>query len=158
MAAVDDVSREIVQLVRGLRELHAAVIATAPETALDASAAAVLARLEELGAARLSTLASTLLLDVSTVSRQVPALERQGWVARERDPDDHRAQLLEITPAGRQVLDRVRRSRADVLRRLLPDWSDAELASFAGQLHRFNTDVVTHRPALVPVTSGSEAR
>jgi DNA-binding MarR family transcriptional regulator len=147
MTALDTVSRELVSLLRGLRELHGTV-ADASRYAVDPSGVAILARLDELGPCRLSTLAGVLCLDLSTVSRQVPALERSGWVARERDPEDHRAQLLDLTTQGREVLMDVRRSRNDVLARLLPDWSEDELEAFAAQLHRFNHDVTSNRSAL----------
>jgi DNA-binding MarR family transcriptional regulator len=157
MSSIETMSGELVQLVRGLRELHGAVTAASRQP-IDASGAAVLARLAELGAVRLSTLAAALCLDVSTVSRQVPVLERQGWVARERDPEDQRAQLLQLTAAGKAALDEVRRSRAEVLRRLLPDWTDAELDAFASQLHRFNNDVTNNRQAIVLAAAGSDPR
>jgi DNA-binding MarR family transcriptional regulator len=145
----ETVAAELVSLVRGLRELHGAVTAASAHP-IDPSGAAVLARLDELGPSRLSTLAGALCLDISTVSRQVPALERHGWVARERDPEDHRAQLLELTADGRAVLTGVRRARSEVLRRLLPGWTDGELTAFADQLTRFNTDVTTNRSAALP--------
>ena len=156
MPSIETVSRELVQLVRGLRELHGA-IAKASRHPVDASGAMVLSRLEELGPVRLSTLAQVLCLDISTVSRQVPVLERQGWVARERDPEDQRAQLLDLTDEGRDVLIEVRRSRVEVLRRLLPDWTEAELDTFAAQLHRFNDDVTANRQAIVLATTGSDS-
>ena len=157
MSAIETVSRELVSLVRGLRELHGTV-ALASRHPVDASGAVILSRLELLGPSRLSTIAAALSLDLSTVSRQVPALERYGWVARERDPEDHRAQLLELTASGREVLDDVRRSRAEVLTRLLPDWTDAELVAFAGQLARFNNDVNSNRCAVVLTSAGTETR
>src|SRR3954468_20354541 len=147
MSSIETVSRELVLLVRGMRELHGA-ISSASTHPVDPSGAMVLARLEELGPVRLSTLAQVLCLDISTVSRQVPVLERHGWVERQRDPEDNRAQLLDLTDAGRHVLDDVRRSRVEVLRRLLPDWSEAELKVFARQLHRFNDDVTNNRQAI----------
>src|SRR3954468_11609397 len=156
LSAIETVSRELVQLVRGLRELQGAVSA-ASRHPVDPSGAAVLSRLDELGPVRLSTLAQVLCLDISTVSRQVPTLERYGWVERQRDPEDNRAQLLDLTEAGRRVLEDVRRSRVDVLRRLLPDWSDADLKAFAKQLHRFNDDVTTNRQAIVLAATGSDA-
>jgi DNA-binding MarR family transcriptional regulator len=159
VAAVEIVSTELVALVRGLRELNGTLAESTPH-GVDGSAAAILSRLEELGPSRLSTLAGVLCLDLSTVSRQVPSLERAGWVARERDPEDHRAQLLQLTAAGRAVLADVRRSRAEVLARLLPDWSDEELVAFAGQLRRFNSDVTNNRSAatLAGATTGTEPR
>ena len=155
MSSIETVSRELVQLVRGLRELHGA-ISSASQHPVDPSGAMVLSRLEDLGPVRLSTLAQVLSLDISTVSRQVPVLERQGWVARERDPEDQRAQLLELTESGRDVLHEVRRSRVEVLRRLLPDWTESELEAFAVQLHRFNNDVTTNRHAIVLAATGSD--
>ena len=157
MAAIETVSRELVSLVRGLRELHS-TITDVSRYPVDASGAAVLSRLDELGPSRLSTLAAVLCLDLSTVSRQVPGLERQGWVARRRDPDDHRAQLLELTELGRDVLADVRRSRVGVLTSLLPDWTDAELQTFAAQLSRFNRDVTGNRASVALASTGTETR
>jgi DNA-binding MarR family transcriptional regulator len=157
VSSIETMSRELVQLVRGLRELHSAVTA-ASRHPIDASGAAVLGRLGELGPVRLSTLATALSLDISTVSRQVPVLERQGWVARKRDPEDQRAQLLDLTPSGHDALAEVRRSRAEVLTRLLPDWTDQDMDAFAAQLHRFNDDVTKNRHAAVLVAIGSDAR
>lgn len=155
MSSIETVSRELVQLVRGLRELHGA-ISSASRHPVDPSGAMVLSRLEDLGPVRLSTLAQVLCLDISTVSRQVPVLERQGWVARERDPEDQRAHLLDLTDAGREVLTEVRRSRVEVLRRLLPDWTEMELDAFAAQLRRFNADVTTNRQAILLAATGSD--
>jgi DNA-binding MarR family transcriptional regulator len=155
MSSFETVSRELVQLVRGMRELHGA-ISSASRHPVDPSGAMVLSRLEELGPVRLSTLAQVLSLDISTVSRQVPVLERHGWVVRQRDPEDHRAQLFELTEAGREVLTEVRRSRVEVLGRLLPDWTEKELAAFAAQLHRFNADVTNNRHAILLARIGTD--
>jgi DNA-binding MarR family transcriptional regulator len=146
---IDDLSGQLVQLVRGLRSLHVALV-EAGGVHVEPSAVGLLANLEKLGPSRLSTLATAVCLDLSTVSRQVPALERSGWVMRTRDPEDARAQLLELTASGHELLDEVRRSRAEVLGRLLPDWTDADLRHFAAQIARFNDDVTAHRPAVLP--------
>ena len=150
-------SKELVSLVRGLKELHG-TITQASSYPVDTSGAVILARLDQLGPSRLSTLATVLCLDLSTVSRQVAALERQGWVARRRDPEDHRAQLLDLTPPGHDVLADVRRTRNETLTRLLPDWDDAELEAFAAQLARFNADVTRNRPTASLATTGTEPR
>jgi DNA-binding MarR family transcriptional regulator len=155
---IEELSFQLVKLVRGLRELHVAIVEAGGHH-VEASSVGLLAGLSTLGPARLSALATAMCLDLSTVSRQVPALEKQGWVTRTRDPEDHRAQLLELTEAGREMLETVRRSRADVLARLLPDWSPAELRHFADQLARFNDDVSSNRQAALPALTtapGSE--
>src|SRR3954463_3572052 len=127
---VEELSLQLVKLIRGLRGLHVAVVDAGGHT-VEPTTFGLLAGLAHTGPARLSTLASVMCLDLSTVSRQVPALEKHGWVARTRDPDDHRAQLLELTSDGLDMLHAVRRSRAQVLARLLPDWSTAEMEQFA---------------------------
>lgn len=157
MSAIEAVSQELISLVRGLRELHGTVTMASPH-AVDLSGAAILARLADLGPCRLSTLAGALCLDLSTVSRQVPVLERSGWVARERDPADHRAQLLDLTPRGQSVLLDVRQARAGVLSRLLPAWTEVDLEAFATQLARFNRDVAGNRPDMALAATGTESR
>lgn len=151
---IEDLAAQLAQLIRGLRSLHATIVETAGHN-VEASAFGLLAGLAKLGPVRLSTLASAMYLDLSTISRQVPALERQGWVERTRDPDDHRAQLLELTPAGREMLETVRRARGEVLTRLLPDWTPDDLRRFAEQIARFNDDVSHHRQALLPVLTSA---
>ena len=152
---IEDVSIQLVRLFRGLRGLHVAIVEAGGHQ-VEASAVGLLAGLATHGPARISTLASVMCLDLSTVSRQVPALERHGWVERTRDPDDHRAQLLALTPSGEATLEQIRRSRAEVLAGLLPDWTPEELKHFADQLARFNDAVTTHRPA-TPVPAQERA-
>ncbi len=163
---VDEVARELVLLLRSLRGLHRSVLDEVG-VRLELPAAAVLAALDERGEQRVSTLAEALQQDVSSVSRQVQALEREGWVRRERDPADSRAALLDLTPAGRAVLERVRTARVARLAQLLPGWSPEELRRFADSLRRFRTDVSAPapEPAALPaalpaasVPAGSQAR
>src|SRR3954471_2340106 len=54
---------------------------------------------------RVSDLAGFAGLDSSTVSRHVRTLEDAGLLARAGDPADRRASRLEITDAGRELLD-----------------------------------------------------
>lgn len=156
MRELEDVSQQLVTLVRGLRQLHETIVAGSGHQ-IEVSAVGVLARLDLLGPSRLSGLADALCLDLSTVSRQVPALERQGWVVRTRDPEDHRAQLIELTPAGRTMLGTVRASRTRILQRLLPEWDAGDLRAFAAQLARFNHDITHNRSAVLPATAGTES-
>ena len=122
MSEVDEVARELVLLFRSLKALHREVLADVGMR-LEMPATAVLTCLAERGSQRLSTVADVLDLDLSSVSRQVTALEREGWVVRERDPADARAQLLQVTAAGLDVVLRVRTARTALLRELLPGWS-----------------------------------
>jgi DNA-binding MarR family transcriptional regulator len=60
------------------------------------------------GPSGLNELASELYLDKSTASRVVAALERKRYVARAPHPQDGRAIVLTVTPAGRRLHDRIR--------------------------------------------------
>ena len=90
------------------------------------------------GPQRSAVLAGLSHADPSTISRQVAELVRRGLVRREPDPSDGRASLLAITDAGQAVLERVRALRRQLLATAVAGWTDAELATFAGLLHRFN--------------------
>ena len=63
------------------------------------------------GPSTLNALAAKLHLDKSTASRVVAALERKGYVGRAQHPGDARAVLLDVTPAGRRLHDRIRADR-----------------------------------------------
>lgn len=82
---------------------------------IDKAGYVTLARLGHCGAVRLSDLAATMDLDLSTVSRQVKSLEAIGMVARSADPDDRRAAVVDLTAAGRQELGRQREQRFQTL-------------------------------------------
>jgi DNA-binding MarR family transcriptional regulator len=71
------------------------------------------------GPSTLNALAAELRLDKSTASRVVAALQRKGYVARATHPGDARAVLLDATPAGRRLHDRIRGDRIAERRELL---------------------------------------
>ena len=73
---------------------------------------------------RMSELARRLDIVPRSATSVVDALEAAGLVARTGDPDDRRATLVALTPAGRSALSRLRSRRrsaaADLLGRLEP--------------------------------------
>jgi len=62
----------------------------------------VLARLERLGPQSVNALAALMVMDRTTVGRNVLPLERDGLVAIRPSPTDRRAKELSITAAGRE--------------------------------------------------------
>jgi DNA-binding MarR family transcriptional regulator len=46
-----------------------------------------------------------LMLSSAGITSRLDRLERRGYVKRHRDPDDRRGVLVELTDAGREVLD-----------------------------------------------------
>lgn len=63
-------------------------------------------------------LADECLLDVTTMSRTIDRLEKQGLIARERDPSCRRAWMISLTEAGRGISDMVKEGFASLDDRL----------------------------------------
>lgn len=93
---------------------------------------------------RLSVLAEDVGLELSTISRQVAALEAAGLVARTTDISDRRASVIEATPAGLELFDRCRVVWLAALRDLLSGWTLTEKAEFARLFTRFNEAIGAH--------------
>ena len=90
----------------------------------------VLAQLAEAprGRLRMCDLAAAVVLSPSGLSRRCDRLEREGLVARERSARDARNIEARLTPTGRRLLQRLRRShRAGVKDRFADRFSAEEL-------------------------------
>ncbi len=135
-----EVERELAVLLRRARAWNREV-ASVVHPELQPSAYALLARVDELGSLRASDLSGYFGIDKGAVSRHVRLLERIGLVAREPDPADGRAQRLVVTGEGRARLALARDGRRRLVREQLGRWPDADVASFADLLGRFNTQM-----------------
>jgi DNA-binding MarR family transcriptional regulator len=78
------------------------------------------------------------MLDKSTVSRQVAALEKLGLVERSTDPEDLRGQIIRASAAGEKLLGDVREQRQQAFLERLADWPDDDLERFSDYLSRYN--------------------
>jgi DNA-binding MarR family transcriptional regulator len=67
----------------------------------------------------MSNLADETLQRCATITGIVGRLVRMGLVRRQRDKQDRRRVLVELTPRGRKLVDEVRRHRAQRLRKTL---------------------------------------
>jgi DNA-binding MarR family transcriptional regulator len=114
---------------------------------LERAAYGVLARIASDGPQRLSSLAGGLCVDLSTVSRQVGALEVAGLVRRTPDPTDRRASLIEVTETGMDVFVQHRSTWLGALKGLLADWTPAERQEFARLFARLNEAMEKNTPA-----------
>lgn len=109
---------------------------------LDRSAYVLLVRLVE-RPWRIGELADHLCLDVSTVSRQVQALEEAGLARREPHPTDRRGWVVVIDEGGLVAVDAHRRARRQIFAELLGDASADELETVAAVLHRLAERIET---------------
>lgn len=77
-------------------------------------------------------------LDISTVSRQISALEHKGYVNRIPDPSDGRAFFFEVTDSGRRDLTDYKQARLTRITQRLEGWTDEERDRFCELLEKFN--------------------
>lgn len=138
-SSLDIVQRELTAFARRARATAARMH---PELSLVSYT--ILAHLEEQQGCRATDLAAHYLLDKSTVSRQVAALERMGYIERRLDESDHRVQVLHLAPGGAEALDAARTSRQESIQARLAAWEPEDLARFAGYLVRYNADAAAH--------------
>lgn len=93
------------------------------------SAVMCLGRLDRDGPARLTALGAAEGVSQPSMSQLVQRLERQGLVARVKDPEDGRASLIAISDAGRALVAERLRDRHDRLADLLTTLSPEDDAS-----------------------------
>ncbi|MEX5719640.1 MarR family winged helix-turn-helix transcriptional regulator [Geodermatophilus maliterrae] len=111
--------------------------------------------LERDGEQRCSTLAARTGVDVSVVSRQVAALERQGHVERRPDPDDGRASLIRLSEAGAAALARTRAVRSEWATAALADWDEEDARRLGELLERLAADLDRAAPATSQIPLGA---
>lgn len=106
----------------------------------DSGGTAVLAMLSKCGPVRASDLAKELFLDLSTVSRHVQHLERDGLIERAPDPHDRRATTLHLTGLGEKHIDDFWQRRIDAMRDGLGHWEPEEIRTLMRLMHRYAED------------------
>lgn len=107
---------------------------------LGSAGLSVLGALRRLGALRVSDLATEIGVDLSVASRHVTTLQNQGYVGRETDPRDRRAQLVALTDAGHALLVDAHQRLVSAFGEVLADWSEDEAARMAADLERLRRD------------------
>ncbi|MFJ8471334.1 MarR family winged helix-turn-helix transcriptional regulator [Kitasatospora sp. NPDC094011] len=134
-SSIDTIQRELTAFARRARhkasQLH-------PDLSLVTYS--ILDLITERGGCRAADVAAHFMLDKSTVSRQVTALEKLGLLRREADPDDQRGQILRATDAGLTLLQDATEQRRLSFTARFTDWSDEDIARFAAYLVRYGKD------------------
>jgi DNA-binding MarR family transcriptional regulator len=111
---------------------------------LDRAAVALLRQMADSGPMRPGELAARLEVEASHITRQVQQLRKAGYVSRAPDPDDRRAQRVELTPAGRDAIDRIRVTSSRGMQMALAEWTPAELQRLAALFHGMVDDFLAH--------------
>jgi DNA-binding MarR family transcriptional regulator len=139
---VEDLERALFSVARSILRMGIPSHALRAGEHIDRAGYWLLTRLDESTTpVRLSDLAALLELDLSTVSRQARQLVDGGLVTRVADAVDGRACRLSVSDRGRAVLEAVRDSRHEVLRRALHGWAPTDRATLADALARLATDI-----------------
>jgi DNA-binding MarR family transcriptional regulator len=144
------IGRQVGRFIRLSERLFATLKWNEAGRGLERPAYVLLSRIAVDGPFRLSALAVDVSLDLSTVSRQVAALEGAGLARRAPDPTDRRASLVEITELGREVFAENRDRWLAIWRELLADWSPEERQIFAALFTRLNQSLAERLPGTTP--------
>ncbi|HKU11791.1 MAG TPA: MarR family transcriptional regulator [Sinomonas sp.] len=99
--------------------------------------AGVLRMISEFGG-RAVDIAEKLNVSAPVLSRHIAELQERGLVARRRDPEDRRAQLLELTEAGTAKLAEVEEARTARLLEFLSGWEESEASACTDSMQRLN--------------------
>jgi DNA-binding MarR family transcriptional regulator len=135
-AAVETLEWELALLVRALEAVQ-----RKRRYPLDRAHYLLLGLIEREGPQSVAGLAAHLLLDGSTVTRQIATMEAEGLVEREPHPQDGRSALIRATPHGRREAAKTRDIRLTRVGALFGDWDRKERASLAGLLAKLNVSL-----------------
>jgi MarR family transcriptional regulator, organic hydroperoxide resistance regulator len=75
----------------------------------------------------LTELAETQSVSLPTMSNTISTLEVRGWVTRTRSDEDRRVVLIEVTPEGRAIIEKVFQRAQDRFALLLANVTENEL-------------------------------
>ena len=81
-------------------------------------------------------LARSMMVTPGAVAQRLARLEEQDLITRSHDDPDRRKVTVSLTTRGRDLIDRAVLAHLENEHRVLADFSDAELESFAGLLRR----------------------
>ncbi|WP_433213900.1 MarR family winged helix-turn-helix transcriptional regulator [Dactylosporangium sp. CS-047395] len=142
----EEIGREVGRFLRLSERLFATLKWNEAGRGLERPAYLLLSRIAVDGPFRLSALAADVSLDLSTVSRQVAALETAGLIGRYPDPHDRRASLVEVTELGREVFAENRAQWLATWEELLADWTPEQREEFAALFARLNESIAQRLP------------
>ena len=136
-ASADKVERELMVLSRTLEALQ-----RKRAYPLERAEFIILRTLAEAGPRSVGALAKSLLLDDSTMTRQIAGLATKKLVARKPDPTDRRAGLVVATAKGEALMRDMLATRQARVGRYIGNWPPADRTAFARLLARFNAALV----------------
>ena len=116
-------------------------ITTAAGAEVSQQGAALLRVLLREGQLSVAALAASTPMEIAAVSRQVRLLEDAGAIERSASPDDRRVALLDLTPEGRELAERIRAVGVRHLEEALTRWTKTDERTLARLLARLVDDL-----------------
>jgi DNA-binding MarR family transcriptional regulator len=113
---------------------------------------ATVARNGELPIAELARIEA---VNPTLLSRAIGRLEEDGLLSRRPHPEDRRAALIDLTPAGRRLHRRIRAERTDVLAAQLRDLSEIDRPALVAALPALEQIAASLKEQRVPVAGGA---
>jgi MarR family 2-MHQ and catechol resistance regulon transcriptional repressor len=134
--AVAEAVRAYVKLMRATRSVTARLEPRLAECGLTLTQLGVLEAVLHLGPLPHRELGRKLLTSPANLSDVVDKLEKRGLVCRVRDAADRRMVRVELTPAGRALIEGVFPRHAEDIARAMGGLDERELAQLDGLLRR----------------------
>ncbi|WP_415855903.1 MarR family winged helix-turn-helix transcriptional regulator [Sinomonas sp. G460-2] len=125
-------------LIHGVFDLQRVLRCLAHEhksTEVGTAEAGVLRMISEFGG-RAVDIAEKLSVSAPVLSRHIAELHDRGLVTRRPDPEDRRAQLLELTETGKARLAEIEEARIALILELLEGWDESEVEACAASIRR----------------------
>jgi len=143
-----DARRRLAEALAGLRRIIGSqrldrINAERSQVPIGFAAVAVLGKVIDDGPLRMSDLAQAGRIHPAALTRQVQALEAEGYIERSPDPTDGRAQVVRVTAAGRAAHRRVQQANDAIMAEQLSDWSAEELVDLVDRLEQLIIDLRT---------------
>ncbi|WP_051236609.1 MarR family winged helix-turn-helix transcriptional regulator [Paenibacillus pinihumi] len=98
--------------------------------------ARILLKLEEEGPQKASALAEMLFVTSGAITGLADSLISQGLIMRERGEQDRRVVMLEITDAGRQLVNAIHNKRLQLMEQLVANLTEDEIQELARLLEK----------------------
>lgn len=114
-----------------LTRAYLALHRSSPLEGISAPKAVALTTIADAGPMRMGELAERESIRTPSATALVDGLAEQGLVERQVDPKDRRVVMISVTPAGRALLDEIRRNRSGVLLHALQKLDAGQLTALA---------------------------
>lgn len=93
----------------------------------------------------MTELAERLQVDLSTISRQIAAMEAKGLIERKPDVSDPRTVRVTLSDHGLSQWQMMRQARQETYKAILADWSSEDRQVLSRLIHNLNQSIRTYQ-------------